>query len=69
MKPTYTSYGSKIVRRSCKNCGFKDERQVQMPRLERSASGGGGWSSGGGGGGGGSFGGGSSGGGGAGRSY
>ena len=69
-KPTYDHGGRKRVRRSCRNCGFSDERDVAMPRLERS-SGGGGFSSGGGGGGGGggSFGGGSSGGGGAGRSY
>jgi len=66
-KPTYSSTGRKKVARDCRNCGFHDEKEVTIPRLERSSSGGssgGGSSSGGS-----SFGGGSSGGGGAGRSY
>jgi len=69
LRPTYDSTGRKKVSRDCKNCGFHDEKEVTMPRLERSSSGGSGGSGGGGGGGGSSFGGGSSGGGGAGRSY
>jgi uncharacterized protein len=71
VKPTYESSGRKKVTRDCRNCSFHDEKEVTMPRLERSSSGGGsGFGGGGGGGGGGSsFGGGSSGGGGAGRSY
>jgi uncharacterized protein len=67
VKPTYTSTGRKRVVRECRNCGYRNEREVTMPRLQASSSSGGGSS--GGGGGGSSFGGGSSGGGGAGRSY
>ena len=68
IKPTYTSTGTKRITRNCRNCRFHDEKEVTMPRLQRSSSSGsgGGFSSGGGGS---SFGGGSSGGGGAGRSY
>lgn len=69
IKPSYTSSGTKLVRRRCRNCAFSDEREVTIPRLEHTSSGGSSGSSGGGGGGGSSFGGGSSGGGGAGRSY
>lgn len=68
---TTTSTGLKRVNRSCGNCGFKDSKEVAIPRVtSSSSSGSGGSSSGGGGGGGGSsFGGGSSGGGGAGGRY
>lgn len=62
---TYSSTGTAIETRRCKNCNFSDSKTVILPMLQRSSSSGG--SSGGGGGS--SFGGGSSGGGGAGRSY
>ena len=65
---TYSSEGSALVKRTCRNCKFHDEITEAIPVLTMSSSGGSG-SSGGGGSSGGSFGGGSSGGGGAGRSY
>ena len=67
--PTYSSTGSAIETRRCKNCSYNKSTTVVLPKLTRSSSsssGGSGFSSGGGGS---SFGGGSSGGGGAGRSY
>ena len=63
---TTTSSGRKLVTRSCGHCGFKDSREVVIPRVSTSSGSSGG---GGGGGGGGSFGGGSAGGGGAGGRY
>jgi uncharacterized protein len=69
-RATTLSTGRKIVTRTCGNCGFKDSREVVIPRVSTASSssaGGGGGS--GGGGGGGSFGGGSAGGGGAGGRY
>ncbi|MBN2073055.1 MAG: TPM domain-containing protein [Actinobacteria bacterium] len=65
---TYSSAGKQLVERTCKYCGFHDQKVVKIPRKTRSSTwSGGGWSSGGGssGGGFGGFGGGSSGGGGA----
>lgn len=62
---TYSSTGTAMETRRCKNCNHSEQKTVILPVLQRSSSSGG--SSGGGGGS--SFGGGSSGGGGAGRSY
>ncbi len=65
---TYSSTGSAIETRKCKNCSYNTSKVIVLPMLTRSSSSGGGgsgFSSGGGS----SFGGGSSGGGGAGRSY
>ena len=64
---TYSSTGSAIETRKCRNCSYNTSKVVVLPMLTHSSSGGSGGSSGGGGGS--SFGGGSSGGGGAGRSY
>ena len=63
---TYSSTGTAMENRRCKNCSFADSKTIILPMLTRSSSSSSGGSSGGGGS---SFGGGSSGGGGAGRSY
>ena len=63
---TYSSTGTAIETRRCKNCDYSATKTIILPMLTRSSSSSGGSSSGGGGS---SFGGGSSGGGGAGRSY
>jgi uncharacterized protein len=68
-EPTYTATGMRKVRRHCRNCEFRDEREETIPKKVASSSGGSGSGFSSGGGGGSSFGGGSSGGGGAGRSY
>jgi uncharacterized protein len=65
---TYSSTGSALENRRCRNCSFSDSKTIILPMLTRSSSSSGG-SSGFSSGGGSSFGGGSSGGGGAGRSY
>jgi len=64
---TYTRAGKKLVERTCKYCGFHDEKEATIPRKSKSTgySSGGGWSGGSSGGSFGGFGGGSSGGGGA----
>ncbi len=67
-RATTLSTGRKIVTRTCGNCGFKDSREVVIPRVSTASSSSAGGGSGGGGGGG-SFGGGSAGGGGAGGRY
>ncbi len=63
---TYSTPGSQLVIRECRNCGFRDEKTKKIPRKSRTTTTWGGGSSGGSSGGGGGFGGGSSGGGGAG---
>ena len=66
VRATYSSTGTAIETRRCKNCDHSATKTIILPMLTRSSSGSSGGSSGGGGS---SFGGGSSGGGGAGRSY